>query len=60
MKSVKHDSLLLGLVHCHVNGNGNGARQVSQKQNFVTKEPVLEQHISPFVRIDKSFKYEYA
>ena len=58
--SVKHDSMIPELVHCHVNGNGNGngARQMSQVQNSVTKEAILEQHISLYVRIGTSLKYE--
>jgi len=58
MMSVEHDLTMPELVHCHVNGNGNGARQMSQVQNFVTKEPILEQRISRYIRIDKSDKYE--
>lgn len=58
--SVKHDLTMPKLVHCHVNGNGNGARQMSQVQNFVTKEPVLGQLITPYVRIRNSIKHECA
>lgn len=59
MISVKHDSIMPELVHCHVNGNGNGARQMSQVQNFVTKEPMHEQQISPCICFYRSFKYEF-
>lgn len=51
MMSVKDDSMIPELVHCHV--NGNGARRMSQIQKFVTKEPILEQQISPYAHIDK-------
>ena len=56
MMSVKYDSMIPELVHCHV--NGNGACQMSQAQNFVTKEPILEQQISPCARIDRYIIYE--
>lgn len=56
MMSVKHDSMIPELVHCHV--NGNGARRMSQVQKFVTKEPILEQQISLYVRIIKYIIYE--
>lgn len=59
MVSVKHDVTMPELVHCHVNGNGNDARYMSQKQNFVTKDPVLQQYISLYIRISRFFKNEH-
>lgn len=57
MMSVKYDSMIPESIHCHV--NGNGVRRMSQVQKFVTKKPILEQHISPHAHIGRYIMAEY-